>query len=470
MVKKIFITLVLFLFTQKYSFADIDVVYPSSTNVTINANSVFFIGNTDSNASFSINSQPVKLWNNNFFVQTIPLQYGNNKIILKSTKNGVTTEKIYNINRNKISNNATRKDLQFIKHKNDEFLYTKVIKNNATIRENPSSSAKRVIDLQGTNIVLYLEGQKGDYYKIEENGSSEFWIHKTNIEEPVSVKKRMNAKLKKHKHYSDDLYDYYKFYLSHPVLYSLENVDKKVKLTMYGVEQNNQQGNFVYNFDFSTPLLGYDCYYEDNNLIFKKAKLPKNINKTKPLQNLNIFVDAGHGGIEKGALGPTRVQEKDINLAIANYLAEDLKNNGANVITSRTTDKQVGLYDRVDIAKKNNALISISIHNNSLPDGKDPYSQHGTEVHYYNENAKFLANLININLSNDLKLYNNGIHKSSFALNRSTDPVSVLVEVAYMINPEEYMRLQKTQFQKDVAKSITKSIEQYILLLKQEKM
>ena len=48
----------------------------------------------------------------------------------------------------------------------------------------------------------------------------------------------------------------------------------------------------------------------------------------------------------------------------------------------------------------------------------------------------------------NLNLKDGGIHKSSFALNRSTNPVSVLVEVAYMINPEEYILLQQPEFQK----------------------
>ena len=59
----------------------------------------------------------------------------------------------------------------------------------------------------------------------------------------------------------------------------------------------------------------------------------------------------------------------------------------------------------------------------------------------------------------------NGIHKTSFALNRNTNPVSVLVECAYMINPEEYMRIRNKAVQKQIAKSIKNSIKKYIISL-----
>ena len=205
-------------------------------------------------------------------------------------------------------------------------------------------------------------------------------------------------------------------------------------------------------------------------MIFKKANLPENIDDNNPLNGINIFIDAGHGGYEKGTIGPSRILEKDVNLDISKKLIALLQESGANISYSRIEDKQVNLYDRVDIAKESNALISLSIHCNSLPYTKNPYKQHGTESHYYNENAKKLSEIIKTNLVNDLKLKDNGNKKNSLALNRSTNPVSVLVEVAYMINPEEYILLQNETFRRNVAKSIKKSLEEYILYLKNKKL
>ena len=471
MIRNIFLTILLILLSINTALAHIDVVYPTKKKLTINANSTFFVGSTTENSKFTINDKKIKLWDNNFFVEVVPLEYGKNKIKLSSTSNGKTEEVIYEIIRNKPNKFFKHREPKFEEKKDDEVLYTKTIKENATVRSKPTTNSKRIIDLP-LNIILYLCGKQGEYYKIEENGDSEYWIHKSNIQEPINLSVKTKAKLKNKKSYEDEEYKYTKFYLSHPVMYTTEQTGNTLKLTLYGIETKNEDGtiseNYEHTYYLSNPISGYEGYYEENTFIFKIAQTPE-INEEKPLTGIKIFIDAGHGGSEKGAIGPTRINEKDINLAIANYLVEELKTEGAIVITSRTTDRKIGLYERVGIAKENNALISISIHNNSLPNGKDPYVKHGTEVHYYNENAKLLADIIQKDLVINLNIKDGGIHKSSFALNRSTNPVSVLVEVAYMINPNEYMQLQKSDFQRNVAKSIKNSIKKYIIIMTNEK-
>lgn len=472
MIRNIFFTFLLLIFYTNIALAHIDIVYPTKNKLTINANSTFFIGNTSEGANFTINNKPVKLWQNNFFVQVVPLEYGKNKIVLNSFLNGEKEELVYEIHRNKPAKFFKHKEAKF-EHKNkDEVLYTKTIKKNATVREKPNKSSTRIVDLP-LNVILYLEGKQGEYYKIEENGETQYWIHQSNIQPPVKLSTKTDAKLKDKKTYSDDKYDYIKFYLSHPVLYTAKQKANDIELILYGVKTENEDGtiseNFKYTYSLARPVLGYDTYYEENNFIFKIAKTPEIEDNNYPLKNIKIFIDAGHGGSEKGSVGPTRINEKDINLAISNNLVNMLKEEGADVITSRIDDSKVALYDRVDIAKNNNALISISIHNNALPNGKDPYITHGTEVHYYNENAKLLAEIIQRNLVLNLNLKDGGVRKSSFALIRSTNPVSVLVEVAYMINPEEYIQLQKPEFQKAVASSIKNSIKKYINIMTNEK-
>lgn len=458
MIRNILITIISFFITAFQVQAHIDIVYPSSKELTINGGSTFFSGNTNPNAKLKINSKNVKLYDGGFFVHVVPLDYGINKIKIESEHDGIIERDTFKIKRNKPQVSGKKSQAPIYVKNEEGVLYTKTIKDRATVRSAAKQSSSRVTELQ-KNVILYLDGKQGDYYKIQENGNSEFWIHKSNIQEPVKVSDRINVKVKKTKQFSDNLYDYQKFYLSHPVLYTSKQTGNKIELTLYG------EKNFTYSFEFDNPILGYEFYYDENNLIFKKAKFPKIENEKTPLKGINIFIDAGHGGIEKGTIGPDRILEKDVNLDIAKNLINLLSAKGANVSFSRTDDKQVKLYDRVEMAKENNALISISIHCNSLPYTKDPYTNHGTEVHYYNENAKHLAEMIKFNLANDLNIKDNGIHKSSFALNRETNPVSILIETAYMINPDEYMLLKKPVFRKNVAKSIEKSIEEYILFL-----
>ncbi len=449
--------------------ADIDVVYPAKSNVTINAPSTFIFGNTtDEGAKVYINSKPARLWNNNFFVEVMPLKYGENKFVIKSVYNDESDEKIYIINR-KHQIKRQPKSHSYTPRKSNEYLYSRIITDSAAVRQKPTVHSTRIMDLP-KDVVLYLSGKQGSYYKIEEKGETEFWIYESNLEPPVSVSKKIELKLTKIEEDEDKLYTYKKFHLSYPVMYSLKQEHNKIILTLYGVQTKDSEGNKLsylkYKSVYNHPILGYDCYYDGNILVLRTAKIPKIKDKDKPLKGINIFVDAGHGGDDSGAIGPTRIKEKDINLAIANNLIKLLENAGANVSFSRNKDEKAGLYERAKIAKKHKALISVSIHNNSLPSGKDPYLRHGTEVHYYNNNAKELAKIIQKNMVNDLNLKDNGIRKSSFVMTRSTNPISVLIEAAYIINPNEYILLQNEDFQLNIAKTVKKSIEEYILSLK----
>ena len=466
MIIRFLITFAIALFSINYAQAKLDIVYPTKKDITVNSDCTFFSGNTDNNAKVTINSKTVKLWENNFFVHVVPLEYGKNKIKIKSINNGKTEEQTYTIKRNKPSKWFSNKHKVDYEKNEEGVLCARIIKDNATIRNGASTSFKRICDLQ-EGIILYLDGKQGDYYKIKENGNEEYWIHKNNLSEPIKMPEKLLTKVIQTKQYSDEIYDYQVFQLTNPLLYTIERTGNKLKLVIHGINGENNN-NFEYLFEFDSEILSYDCYYEENNLIFRKAKLPQ-INTNNPLDGINIFIDAGHGGKEKGTVGPSRIREKDINLDIVNKLIKLLEKDGANVSYSRNSDIHVELYDRVKLAKENNALISLSIHCNSLPYGKNPYIQHGTETHYYNENSKLLAEIITKNLSNDLNIKNNGTKKSSFALTRSTNPISVLVEVAYMINPEEYILLKNEKFRTNVAKSIKKSLDEYILYLSNKK-
>ena len=462
MFRKFLFTLILFFILSQQTYAKIDIVYPTSKEVKVKSASLFFIGNTDYGSTFSINSEPVKLWEDNFFVHVVPLEYGRNEIKMLSYHHGEVETSTYYVTRLKTSPAAASSYSSVSYLPSLQKAIT--LKSNSTVREKPASSSSRIIDLP-KGITLYFSAKKGDFYKIAENGETEYWIHKSNISTPQNVEIKEQPVLNSKCVSSDEKYDYVTFNLSYPVFYTLKQIGNSVDLTLYGVKSDTT-GNYKYTFSTDRTIIGYDAYYEGNNLIFRIAKIPENYDEKNPLKGITIFVDAGHGGEEKGSVGPSRIPEKDINLYICRYLSEYLKRAGANVIMSRTDDRKVPLYDRVKMAKDNNAIISLSIHANALPNGFDPYVNHGTEVHYYNENSKQLADIIKNNLVYDAHLKDNGVRKSSFALTRSTNPVSVLVEVAYMINPEEYILLKSPQFQETVAKSIKKSVEQYIFVLK----
>ena len=108
-----------------------------------------------------------------------------------------------------------------------------------------------------------------------------------------------------------------------------------------------------------------------------------------PLSGKTVIVDAGHGGYNPGAIANGSI-EKDNNLAVALLLEKQLKEAGATVIMTRSTDRAVAtkvtslrseLQARVDIAERNDGDIFVSIHSNS----NDNPNFHGAMTFYGGE-------------------------------------------------------------------------------------
>ena len=182
---------------------------------------------------------------------------------------------------------------------------------------------------------------------------------------------------------------------------------------------------------------------------------------TGRLNGLKVCIDPGHGGSEPGAIGPSGVREAQINLAIALKLKAELARNGAIVFMTREDDSDVSLNDRVDFARKNNVDLLISIHNNALPDGRDPISEHGTSTYYYHPQSKKLAEAIEGAVARGCSLKPIGARYQNLALCRPSYMQAVLVEVGFVVNPDEYAELIDDGFQQKAAASIKNGLLSY---------
>ena len=99
-------------------------------------------------------------------------------------------------------------------------------------------------------------------------------------------------------------------------------------------------------------------------------------------QAYTIVIDAGHGGIDPGAIGFFS-KEKDINLAVAKELGRLIEQNnpGTKVVYTRKTDVFVELHERAQIANRAKADLFISIHTNSTAAGPKGTTTSGTETY-----------------------------------------------------------------------------------------
>ena len=208
---------------------------------------------------------------------------------------------------------------------------------------------------------------------------------------------------------------------------------------------------------------GYDVFYEGSVLVLEIKDQPK---LSGQLKGLKIAVDPGHSP-DPGAVGPTGLEESVVNLGIAKKLKEILTRNGAEVILTRSGMDSLALYDRPKIAIQESCDILISIHNNALPDGINPFYNNGTSTYYYHPQAFFLAKEIQKELVERLPLPDYGIYYGNLALTRPTQLLAVLVECTFMMIPEQEELLRTEKFQKECAQAICNGILNFIEKSKQ---
>ncbi len=185
------------------------------------------------------------------------------------------------------------------------------------------------------------------------------------------------------------------------------------------------------------------------------------------LSSKTIVVDAGHGGHDGGAQAPDKsAQEKNIALAISLKLASELTQEGATVILTRSTDVFIPLKERPAIANRSSADFFVSIHINSSKSGKpfggmtfyhmqDPISQLLGEC-IQGEIAK-VSKLKNLGVWSDSRLYDTGL-----AVLRYAEMPAVLVEMGFINQTGDRLRMLQPEFRESVAKAIVLGLKSYL--------
>jgi N-acetylmuramoyl-L-alanine amidase len=205
-------------------------------------------------------------------------------------------------------------------------------------------------------------------------------------------------------------------------------------------------------------LWGYDSYYDGHQLVVAIRKPPAG---GFDLRGWHIVVDPGHSA-DDGAIGPTGLKEKDANLWISRRLREVLERRGARVTLTREGSEDLTLYDRPRIAKREGADLFVSVHNNAVPDGVNPWTHHGISTYYYHPSSKRLAEDVQAAMLTHLPWPDYGLYRANFAVIRPTQYPAILVECAFMIMPEHEAALKLVPFQTRVAEAITAGIEHFV--------
>lgn len=173
-----------------------------------------------------------------------------------------------------------------------------------------------------------------------------------------------------------------------------------------------------------------------------------------------VAIDAGHGGKDTGAIGPTGLLEKDVVLDVAQRVREALVKSGVRVIMTRETDAFVELQDRPRQAKQQGATVFVSIHANA---STRPASN-GSETYYLSPQSQVLAQLVQEELTRVPNLAPRGVKTANFLVLRESDVPAVLVEVAYVSNVDEEARLRQNVFRQRLAEAIARGVQRFLVV------
>lgn len=177
-----------------------------------------------------------------------------------------------------------------------------------------------------------------------------------------------------------------------------------------------------------------------------------------PKQAVTIVIDPGHGGRDPGAIGVGGLREKDVTSAIAYEVARILEQSGAQVVLTRSDDREIDLAPRVQIAERANADLFVSIHANSISLSRPEVN--GLET-YYHSSGNRLAQVIHQSILRLVTMPDRGVRQARFHVLVNTSMPSVLVETGFVTGAQDARNFNDPAWRTRMAQGIAAGILQY---------
>jgi N-acetylmuramoyl-L-alanine amidase len=225
------------------------------------------------------------------------------------------------------------------------------------------------------------------------------------------------------------------------------------------IRWQQQDDDVLLTVDLAAPVWGYRTRWSGNDLIFE-IRRPPVVDADHPLRGRLIVVDPGHPPL--GATGPTGLREAEANLSVALQLRDLLTASGARVLMTRSAAVSLDLLPRTRFADSVDAELLISIHNNALPDGVNPFTNNGTSVYYNQPRSLPLAQAVDRELVRELGVRDLGVGRGDLALVRPTWMPSILTEGLFMMIPEQEAALANPAGQRLYAQAVRDGIETFL--------
>jgi N-acetylmuramoyl-L-alanine amidase len=217
-----------------------------------------------------------------------------------------------------------------------------------------------------------------------------------------------------------------------------------------------------------------------------------------------IVLDAGHGGHDPGAIGPSGLQEKDVVLEVTRRVARMVEEGlGIKVALTRSTDVFIPLRERTNFANKQRADLFVSVHANAHPRAvsegvetyflsseasdsearqvaaiengviqlESPASRQKTDLlksilwdlaqSEFQQESSALAETVQDSMTRSLRLVNRGVKQAGFYVLGGAAMPAILVEIGFLTNPKEERKLATSEYREAAARAIYAGLSEY---------
>ncbi|NGP43445.1 SH3 domain-containing protein [Bacillaceae bacterium SIJ1] len=220
---------------------------------------------------------------------------------------------------------------------------------------------------------------------------------------------------------------------------------------------DGQQGfiaNWIAEAVHSSPSIGTASSIETTSME-KNEQTEQNSSDGLSLQGKTIVIDPGHGGREPGTIGSQGTLEKTVTLQTAQRLANQLNALGATVILTRSADEYVSLRNRVNISENSAADAFLSLHF----DGYEETKATGITSFYMNGSGRLLAESLQPEMVAQTTMTDRGAREGNYHVLRENSRPAVLLELGFMTNPADELKIITSSYQKNVVKGIVKGLQ-----------
>lgn len=447
---------------------------PSTDNYSTTAANISILGACDYRYPLTMNGETLEITEHGFFTTYVTLSVGENVFFFE---NGEHEYRLV-VTRKKSSGSSggggSTSVYKEVSNKMGELIYSYTMPYSA-----PGTVQIDYLPLT-KNTTFRIVGEYGSYYKLPDGT----YVSKSAVKVyPYAMpKNKVNSSAIKYEEATHTVAT--TFSMKIDALYDVQVNGDTVKFVLYDTTaggnpsvpdnplvksvtaKTDDSGRAIYTYTLydGGKLCGFDVVTKNGTMTFTMKYAPV-LKQKGSLEGAVILLDAGHGGTDSGtvgAMGSAGPTEKTVNLDLTLRTKKALEEMGAKVVMVRSTDVYYTLDERVELIRSTKPDLSVSIHNNAMGITSDYAKSSGFLTFYSYNNIQDAAGIINASVNKSMGYAQRTIRKSNLSLTRLTACPAVLLESAFLTNPDDYEYMLKSSNREKLAQAIANAAKDYI--------